>query len=109
MRCRRSPTRQATQPCLLNAPPCSIFASSHRMSDGEAVRLLIFRVGNLACAAEAATVREILPRFEPTRIPGAPAQVAGLGKIPGSPGGGGDGGGGLGPPAPPGGAPGGSA
>jgi len=54
------------------------------MSDGEAVRLLIFRVGNLACAAEAATVREILPRFEPTRIPGAPAQVAGLVNVRGS-------------------------
>jgi len=54
------------------------------MSDGEAVRLLVFRVGNLACAAEAATVREILPRFEPTRIPGAPALVAGLVNVRGS-------------------------
>jgi len=54
------------------------------MSDGGTVRLLVFRVGSLACAAEAATVREILPRFEPTRIPGAPAVVAGLVNVRGS-------------------------
>ncbi len=54
------------------------------MSDGGTVRLLVFRVGTLACAAEAATVREILPRFEPTRIPGAPALVAGLVNVRGS-------------------------
>jgi len=54
------------------------------MSDGAVVRLLIFRVGALACAAEAETVREILPRFATTRIPGAPAQVAGLVNVRGS-------------------------
>ena len=54
------------------------------MSDGGTVRLLVFRVGTLACAAEAATVREILPRFEPTRIPGAPTLVAGLVNVRGS-------------------------
>jgi len=48
------------------------------MSDGAVVRLLVFRVGTLACAAEAEMVREILPRFATTRIPGAPAPVAGL-------------------------------
>jgi purine-binding chemotaxis protein CheW len=69
---------------LLNATPCSILASSHRMSDGGVVRLLVFRVGALACAAEAASVREILPHFAPTRIPGAPAQVAGLVNVRGS-------------------------
>jgi purine-binding chemotaxis protein CheW len=48
------------------------------MSDAAAVRLLVFRVGSLACAAEVASVREILPRMAVTRIPGAPPVVAGL-------------------------------
>ena len=48
------------------------------MSDGGVVRLLVFRVGSLVCAAEAERVREILPRLVPTRIPGAPPVVAGL-------------------------------
>jgi purine-binding chemotaxis protein CheW len=54
------------------------------MSDGAVLRLLVFRVGTLACAAEAEMVREILPRFATTRIPGAPAQVAGLVNVRGS-------------------------
>jgi len=54
------------------------------MSDGGTVRLLVFRVGALACAAAAETVREILPRLEPTRIPGAPPVVAGLVNVRGS-------------------------
>ena len=41
-------------------------------------RLLVFRVGTLACAAEVEQVREILPRLPTTRIPGAPPVVAGL-------------------------------
>ena len=41
-------------------------------------RLLVFRVGTLACAAEVDFVREILPRLPTTRIPGAPSVVAGL-------------------------------
>ncbi len=41
-------------------------------------RLLVFRVGGLACAAEVDQVREILPRLPTTRIPGAPPVVAGL-------------------------------
>src|SRR5947199_7445520 len=48
------------------------------MSDAGVVRLLVFRVGNLVCAAEAERVREILPRLATTRIPGAPPVVAGL-------------------------------
>jgi purine-binding chemotaxis protein CheW len=48
------------------------------MSDAGVVRLLLFRVGHLVCAAEAERVREILPRLEPTRIPGAPPVVAGI-------------------------------
>src|SRR3989442_10538768 len=87
--------------CLLNATPCSILASSLRMSDAGVVRLLLFRVGRLLCAAEAERVREILPRLEPTRIPGAPPVVAGGGKGTGAPPPPGGGGGGRGPPQPP--------
>src|SRR3989449_2789271 len=69
-----------TRICLLSATPCSILASSHPMTDGSLVpvRLLVFRVGTLACAAEVDQVREILPRLPTTRIPGAPPVVAGL-------------------------------
>ena len=48
------------------------------MSEATLVRLLVFRVGNLVCAAEVDAVREILPRLPTTRIPGAPPVVAGL-------------------------------
>jgi len=48
------------------------------MSETGVVRLLLFRVGGLVCAAEAERVREIVPWFEPTRIPGAPPVVAGV-------------------------------
>jgi purine-binding chemotaxis protein CheW len=54
------------------------------MSDGGVLRLLVFRVGDVTCAAEADKVREILPRFAATRIPGAPALVAGLVNVRGS-------------------------
>jgi len=50
------------------------------MSEGTlgSARLLVFRVGTLACATEVDQVREILPRLPTTRIPGAPSVVAGL-------------------------------
>ena len=54
------------------------------MNDAAIVRLLVFRVGGLVCAAEAVTVRAILPRLEPTRIPGAPRVIAGLVNVRGS-------------------------
>ncbi|HET8712215.1 MAG TPA: chemotaxis protein CheW [Gemmatimonadales bacterium] len=56
------------------------------MSDGNlgSARLLVFRVGTLACAAEVDLVREILPRLPTTRIPGAPSVVAGLVNIRGT-------------------------
>src|SRR5690242_21782231 len=73
-----SPKRAATRICLLNATPCSILVSSILMIDSAVVRLLIFRVGTLSCAAEVETVREILPRLTVTRIPGAPPEVAGM-------------------------------
>src|SRR5438034_11199194 len=70
--------------CLLKPTPCSIFASSHQMGDAQVVRLLVFRVGNLTCAAAAEVVREILPPLNTTRIPGAPSVVAGLGNVRGT-------------------------
>ena len=54
------------------------------MSDGGFLQLLVFRVGDLVCAAEADAVREILPRLPVTRIPGAPPVVAGLVNLRGS-------------------------
>jgi purine-binding chemotaxis protein CheW len=48
------------------------------MADFAGVRLLVFRVGDLACATEAASVREILAPHPATRIPGADAVVRGL-------------------------------
>ena len=48
------------------------------MADAAVVRLLVFRVGTLACAAPAEAVREILPRLATARIPGAPSVVAGV-------------------------------
>jgi len=48
------------------------------MIDSAVVRLLVFRVGSLSCAAEVETVRAILPRLAVTRIPGAPPEVAGM-------------------------------
>jgi purine-binding chemotaxis protein CheW len=54
------------------------------MSDAPEVRLLIFRVGDLVCAAEVDRVREILPRLPTTRIPGAPPAVVGLANIRGT-------------------------
>ena len=69
---------------MLNATPCSILASLYRMADTTVVRLLVFRVGPLACAVEADAVREILPRLPTIRIPGAPPLVAGLMNVRGS-------------------------
>jgi chemotaxis signal transduction protein len=54
------------------------------MSEATLVRLLVFRVGNLICAAEVDQVREILPRLPTTRIPGAPPVVAGLANVRGT-------------------------
>jgi purine-binding chemotaxis protein CheW len=54
------------------------------MADTTVVRLLVFRVGPLTCAAEAEAVREILPRLPTIRIPGAPPLVAGLVNVRGS-------------------------
>src|SRR6266508_3591737 len=76
--------RPPIRTCLPSATPCSILGSSHPMSEANLVRLLVFRVGNLACAAEVDAVREILPRLPTTRIPGAPPVVAGLANVRGT-------------------------
>lgn len=42
------------------------------------LRLVVFRLGTLICAAPAASVREVIASSAPTRIPGARASVVGL-------------------------------
>ncbi len=54
------------------------------MGDAATVRLLLFRVGTLICAAEVDAVAEILPRLDATRIPGAMPFVAGLANVRGT-------------------------
>jgi chemotaxis signal transduction protein len=56
------------------------------MADFSGVRLLVFRVADVACAAEAARVREILSVPPVTRVPGAPQPVAGVANAAESPG-----------------------
>jgi purine-binding chemotaxis protein CheW len=48
------------------------------MNDAETLPAVVFRVGDLLCAAPASRVREVLPRLPATRIPGVPAAVEGL-------------------------------
>jgi len=63
---------------LLAQPRYAILASLSKMADLSGVRLVAFRVGELTCAAEAASVREILAALPATRIPGASSVVTGL-------------------------------
>ncbi len=48
------------------------------MADISSLRLVLFRLGSLPCAAAATVVREVIPAGQPTRIPGALESVAGL-------------------------------
>jgi purine-binding chemotaxis protein CheW len=48
------------------------------MGEPTTLRLLLFRLGPLVCAAPAALVREVIPADPPVRIPGAADAVAGL-------------------------------
>jgi len=48
------------------------------MADIHGVRLLVFRIADLACAVEVAAVREIAAAPHATRIPGAGGAVDGL-------------------------------
>ena len=55
-----------------------IFFSTIEMPDPQTLHAVVFRVGDLLCAAPAGIVREILPVLQPTRIPGVPDAVDGL-------------------------------
>jgi purine-binding chemotaxis protein CheW len=48
------------------------------MADQPVLRLVLFRLGSLVCAAPATGVREVIPAGEPTRIPGAHSSILGL-------------------------------
>ena len=66
------------QICLIVITCWSILASPNKMDDYAGVRVLVFRVADLACAADASAVREILPAQAATRIPGSADAVDGL-------------------------------
>ena len=63
---------------LLGQTPSAIFGSSIEMANSSALHAVIFRIGEVVCAAPAGIVREILPRLPATRIPGVPDSVEGL-------------------------------
>jgi purine-binding chemotaxis protein CheW len=48
------------------------------MADSQTLHAVVFRVGELICAAPAGIVREILPALPATRIPGVAISVDGL-------------------------------
>lgn len=48
------------------------------MPDPQTLHAVVFRVGDLICAAPAGIVREILPALTATRIPGVGAAIDGL-------------------------------
>ncbi len=62
----------------------AIFVSSIEMANSSALHAVIFRIGEVVCAAPAGIVREILPRLPATRIPGVPDTVEGLVNVRGS-------------------------
>ena len=69
---------------LLAQTPFAIFGSSIEMANSSALHAVIFRIGEVVCAAPAGIVREILPRLPATRIPGVPESVEGLVNVRGS-------------------------
>lgn len=62
----------------------AIFVSLIEMANSPALHAVIFRIGEVVCAAPAGIVREILPRLPATRIPGVPDTVEGLVNVRGS-------------------------
>jgi purine-binding chemotaxis protein CheW len=54
------------------------------MGDSTAIRLVLFRLGQMACALPAAGVREVIPAVRSTRIPGTAGISAGLVNLRGS-------------------------
>jgi purine-binding chemotaxis protein CheW len=69
---------------LPSLSPCAIFGSLIEMANSPALHAVIFRIGEVICAAPAGIVREILPRLPATRIPGVPDTVEGLVNVRGS-------------------------
>src|SRR5215210_4546002 len=69
---------------LPSLSPCAIFGSLIEMANSPALHAVIFRIGEVICAAPAGIVREILPRLPATRIPGVPDAVEGLVNVRGS-------------------------
>ena len=70
--------QQVAKNWLLGQIPLAIFVSSIEMANSPALHAVIFRIGEVVCAAPAGIVREILPRLPATRIPGVPDEVEGL-------------------------------
>jgi purine-binding chemotaxis protein CheW len=62
----------------------AIFVSLIEMANSPALHAVVFRIGEVICAAPAGIVREILPRLPATRIPGVPDAVEGLVNVRGS-------------------------
>ena len=54
------------------------------MANSPTLHAVVFRIGEIICAAPAGIVREILPRLPATRIPGVPDAVEGLVNVRGS-------------------------
>lgn len=55
-----------------------IFFFLKQMADSAPLEAVLFRIGDLLCAAPTGLVREILPRLPATRIPGVSEVVEGL-------------------------------
>jgi purine-binding chemotaxis protein CheW len=76
--------RRVAKNWLLALTRFAIFVSSIEMANSPALHAVVFRIGEVICAAPAGIVREILPRLPATRIPGVPATVEGLVNVRGS-------------------------
>lgn len=63
---------------LLRLNPLRIFISLKDMADLRPLRVVLFRLGSLICAAPATAVREVIPAGRPSRIPGTTDSVTGL-------------------------------
>ena len=75
---------QVARNWLPSLSPSAIFGSLIEMANSPALHAVIFRIGEVICAAPAGIVREILPRLPATRIPGVPDAVEGLVNVRGS-------------------------
>lgn len=69
---------------LLTPNPFGIFNSLKHMGDSAAIRLVLFRLGDVVCALPAVGVREVIPAVGSTRIPGTAGIAAGLVNLRGS-------------------------